>query len=294
MDLRWLDDVLVLLEEGNLTRAAARRNITQPAFSRRIRAFEDWLGTPIIERQSNRINPSPALTSSEDEIRALASRLKELRTKVASYEPNRLTLTLAAQHAPTQSVFPDLALSAKDAFPGLNFRLSAGNLNDCVTLFLRGDASMLLCYEAETIGRLEFGPNVKRALWGTDYLIPVVGGALRYAVRANGQIPADTPAIAYPVDSYFGEVLRLAGHPFGSGELSAEATCVTAYSGGILELVVKGLGVGWVPFSMAYRELESGSLVSLAQGLGKEPLDVALYGDGKSEIATKLLDFWSS
>ena len=32
MDMNWLDDVLILLEEGNMTRAAARRNITQPAF----------------------------------------------------------------------------------------------------------------------------------------------------------------------------------------------------------------------------------------------------------------------
>ena len=31
MDLRWLEDVLILLEEGNLTRAAQRRAITQPA-----------------------------------------------------------------------------------------------------------------------------------------------------------------------------------------------------------------------------------------------------------------------
>ena len=112
MDLRWLDDVLVLLEEGNLTRAAERRNITQPAFSRRIRAFEDWLGAPIIERQTNRIQASPALTSNEAEIRALASRLKDLRTKVASYEPARSVVTIAAQHAPAQSVFPDVALVA--------------------------------------------------------------------------------------------------------------------------------------------------------------------------------------
>jgi hypothetical protein len=34
MDMHWLDDVLVLLEEGNMTRAAMRRNVTQPAFSR--------------------------------------------------------------------------------------------------------------------------------------------------------------------------------------------------------------------------------------------------------------------
>ena len=42
MDLTLFDDVLLLLEEGNMSRAARRRNVTQPAFSRRIRSFEDW------------------------------------------------------------------------------------------------------------------------------------------------------------------------------------------------------------------------------------------------------------
>ena len=51
MDMRWFDDVLVLLEEKNMTRAAERRNITQPAFSRRIRSFEDWLGIDILVRK---------------------------------------------------------------------------------------------------------------------------------------------------------------------------------------------------------------------------------------------------
>jgi len=251
MDLRWLDDVLVLLEEGNLTRAAKRRNVTQPAFSRRIRAFEEWLGTPIIERQTNRIQASAGLTANETEIRALASRLRELRTKVATYEPTTSTVTLAAQHAPIQSVFPDLALRARSVFPQLNFRLRAGNLNACVSMFLRGDASMLLCYEAQTADPFEFGSNVKRAAWGTDFLIAVVGGALRSHVRANGSVPKDTPAIVYPTDSYFGEALRRAGCAFGHGETGANTTCMTAFSSGLLELVANRWGVGWVPYSMA-------------------------------------------
>ena len=61
MDLRWLEDVLILLEEGNMTRAANRRNITQPAFSRRIRGFEDWLGTPVLERKVNSVARTWAL-----------------------------------------------------------------------------------------------------------------------------------------------------------------------------------------------------------------------------------------
>lgn len=293
MDLRWIDDVLVLLEEGNMTRAAARRNITQPAFSRRIRSFEDWLGTPIIERKTNRVGLSPALISNEPELRALASRLGELRTKIAHYEPANTTVAIAAQHAPVHAMFPDMALRAQSAFRGLNFRLRAGNLNDCMTLFLRGDTSMLLCYEAEGAGPLEFGTNVQRALWGSDFLTPVVGGALRYAVNNSGRIPEDTPAIVYPDTSYFGAALLKAERPFGTAAYSANAICQTAFSSGIHELVWKGLGVGWLPFSMVYRQLESGDMVSLANSLGQLPLDVAVYADGKSEMALKLLAFWS-
>jgi DNA-binding transcriptional LysR family regulator len=45
MDLDWLKDFLVLAEKRNFSRAADARNVTQPAFSRRIRALEDWIGT---------------------------------------------------------------------------------------------------------------------------------------------------------------------------------------------------------------------------------------------------------
>ena len=76
MHLQSLDDVLVLLEEGNLSRAAARRNITQPAFSRRIRGFEDWLGVEVLDRHTNRVDISQALISNEGEIRALIARLR--------------------------------------------------------------------------------------------------------------------------------------------------------------------------------------------------------------------------
>lgn len=294
VDLRWLDDVLVLLEEENLTRAAARRNITQPAFSRRIRAFETWLGTPIVDRKTNRVAISPALLSNETEIRALASRLKELRTKVAHFDAASSTVTIAAQHALVHSMFSDLAFRAKDAFPNLSFRLRAGNLSDCVSMFLRGDTNLLLCYEAETIGRLKFGDDVRRASWGSDFLVPIVGGRLRYTLQDNGTVPDDTAAIVYPETSYFGEVLGRANRAFGTPSLSKNVACQTAFSSGILDLVIRGFGVGWVPFSMAYRELEKGSLVSLSNALGKEQLEVAVYADGKSDVALELVDLWSN
>ncbi len=46
MDLNWLEDYLALAETLSFSRGAARRHVTQPAFSRRIRALEDWVGAP--------------------------------------------------------------------------------------------------------------------------------------------------------------------------------------------------------------------------------------------------------
>ena len=107
MDLNWFDDVLALLEERNMTHAANRRNITQPAFSRRIRSFEDWLGATILERHANRIEISQALLANEDDIRALVARLHEMRASFANFEPGRSTIEIATQHAPMVSTFPD-------------------------------------------------------------------------------------------------------------------------------------------------------------------------------------------
>ena len=205
MDLRWLDDVLILLEEKNMTRAAARRNITQPAFSRRIRGFENWLGIAILQRGTNKIEISPALFSNEKEIRALVLRLQDLRSKVADFNPASSTVSIAAQHAPVFSTFPDMALRANHVFPSLKFRLQADNLRDCVTMFLRGDTHMLLCYESKNAGPLPFDASIRRGLWGIDYLVPVVGGRLRYAVKDSGEIAPARPAIVYPDNSYFGQ-----------------------------------------------------------------------------------------
>ena len=293
MDLTWLDDILVLLEEGNMTRAAERRNITQPAFSRRIRSFEDWLGNPVLDRQANRIEISEALSAREEEIRALVARLRALRTDIANHERDRTFVTIAAQHAQVCSSFPDMALRAKTAFPGLRIRLRARNLDECASALLRGDADMFLCYEAEHTQSFDFGDGILRGQWSSDLLVPVVGGSLRYSVRADGSIPSNTPSIVYPEDSYFGRVLRRGQRAFGTPSLSIDPICATAFSSGMLELVLAGLGVGWLPYSMVHRHFSSGTLISLANSLGQEELRVAIFANRRVRIARELIAFWS-
>src|SRR5574337_230523 len=60
MELKWLEDFLSLAETGSFSRSAEQRHVTQPAFSRRIRALESWLGVALIDRSTYPTTLTPA------------------------------------------------------------------------------------------------------------------------------------------------------------------------------------------------------------------------------------------
>ena len=50
MEIKWLEDILMLASTGNFRISAKQRNISQPAFSLRIQALEAWVGAPLVDR----------------------------------------------------------------------------------------------------------------------------------------------------------------------------------------------------------------------------------------------------
>lgn len=53
LDLEWLEDFLALAETANFSRAAEARSTAQPAFSRHIKALEDWVGVALVDRRAH-------------------------------------------------------------------------------------------------------------------------------------------------------------------------------------------------------------------------------------------------
>ncbi|HWH95201.1 MAG TPA: LysR family transcriptional regulator [Baekduia sp.] len=60
MELHQLRYLVLLSEDLNFTRAAARGNVAQPALSRQIRKLEDELGLPLVDRTTRRVTMTPA------------------------------------------------------------------------------------------------------------------------------------------------------------------------------------------------------------------------------------------
>ena len=289
MDTRWFDDVLALLEEGNLSRAAARRAVTQPAFSRRIRAFEDWLGQDIIDRSTNRITIKSALTRSEPEIRAFLQRLTDVQQAIRRAETAVPHVTFATQHSLTFSTFPDLIKAVNGAGMLLNYRLHTADRDDCISMIVRGDADALLCYETDDDEPLPFDQTFTRIVWARDRMIPVAGGHLRYVVDANRSVPDDTPMIVYPESSYLGQTLYRKCQTWRSTQRKLRPVCETAFAAGIREMVLRGIGVAWLPMSMIWRDREAGNVVDLAASLGNCPLSICLYAKTTHYFSTHIL-----
>jgi len=272
MDLRWLEDLLVLLEEGNLSRAARRRAVTQPAFSRRIRAVEHWLGQDILDRKSNRVEIRDALRGNESEIRALVRRLSELQRRVRHADTAGRTVTLTTQHALAETLASDFILLARRRIGQVDFRLRTADRSECISIFVRGDADLLICYVAPGDPSLMFDESFARAVLGQDRLMPVLD-------RPLDQVPDPDalPMIAYPESSYLGQVLSRA---YQAGEVrlpKGPPICDTEFSAAARDMAIRGLGLAWVPASLARHDLDSGRLVDLGGVFGHAGLGITLF-----------------
>jgi DNA-binding transcriptional LysR family regulator len=60
MELRLLRSFIAAAEDGNISKAAARLSVTQPALSRQIKTLEDDLGVALLERGTHSFSLTPA------------------------------------------------------------------------------------------------------------------------------------------------------------------------------------------------------------------------------------------
>lgn len=289
MDTRLLNDVLALLDEGNFSRAAARRNVTQPAFSRRIRSFEDWVGIPLLERKTNRIALHPTLAANAAEIRATIMRIEALRARLRDGRTGAGRLVIATQHALATSVMPDALVALHRIEPDLTTRLRTMNREDCLSFFVRGDADILMIFEARGLPQLPFDDSIGRRTWMRDTLVPVCGGALRHRLRADGTPKDPFPLIQYPPDSHFGRLVNRQVGADRAGDPGEHVSVETAFSVACLRLAEAGLGVAWVPHSLCLHQIASGTLINLGSHYGQIALDVSLFFSVDNPEAQRIL-----
>jgi len=294
MEFAWLEDFLALVDAGNFSRAAELRHVTQPAFSRRIRALEDWVGIDLFERDSHPVS----LTEAGHRFRPVAEEL--LRRLLQGREEARQVdhaaaakLRFAVTHALLMKFFPAW-LHTWEAKAQLGaIHLLADNLQTCEALMLRGEAEFLL-YHHHPAAPSRLGPDQFLSVQvGDDRLIPVVApnqaGQPRYVLP--GTPDAALPHLVYGPESGLGRILRTTrgdqGHPAWLEPV------FTSHLGAALRAMAQdGRGVAWLPLSLVGDDLANGSLVRAGDESWDTFLEIRLLRSHSSQkpAAEK---FWS-
>lgn len=210
MDLTWLEDFVALVECRNFSRAAKKRNLTQPAFSRRVRALESWVGAPLFDRGTHRIELTPA----GEEFRAVA---EDLLRRLQQGRQQALDASRAAASALRFAVTYALSLTF---FPGwmrtLEARLGQGpieliadNMQACERIMLEGQAHFLMCHHHPAAWNRLDPRDFTSVHLGDDVLIPVAARDRRGKPRhvLPGRPDAPVPYLAFSETSGMGRIL---------------------------------------------------------------------------------------
>ena len=280
MELKWLEDLLVLLEEQSISRAAMRRHVTQPAYSRRIRLLEQWLGVELVDRGTKPIKIRASALALEEEVRELVNRFYAMRNRV--HESGE-RVTFVAQHTLAISHFPVLIREVKSRLPESSYRVVPANYEECESLFY-SDADLLLCYQTPQ-RHFDFShKTVHRLELGQDRLLPVASAAL--AAELGELRPGMTiPLLMYQQGGFLADALAAARMPELIRDFRVESICESAFSASLKEMALAHMGIAWLPGDIIRQEIADGSLVSYGARLGEAELDIVLYYRAESLAA---------
>ncbi len=263
MNSRELDDLLALLDTTSLTEAAYLRNVTQPAFSRRIRAIEQSLGFDIIDRSRRPAKLKPFVIARHQEFRSLALSLGRLVSDLrsSSFTGSEQLLTICAIHSIAVAELPNAIQKMEKSLPHLTVRLRTGNLVECYAMMMRDQVEIMISYNTQSQELPVNDTLIEQMDLKTDQFIPVVSKLHAKDYKMKLSVNEKVPLLRYPLDSFLGTAQEalLATH-----DVKFSVRAISNLSPSIMEMTLCGLGIGWVTEAHATVHIKSGQLVSLA------------------------------
>lgn len=272
MRLEWIDDILAVLDCGSLARAAERRSLTQPAFTRRVRLIEDSIGAALFDRRRKPVTLMPGVAALAPELRDLSLRLRQMRDRLkTATSQTGGALSFACQHAITTTVSPSI-VRALTTGNDASVRVRSGNQDECMMFLLSGEVDFVVMYVLPDAPTAPSALAFETMILGHDMLIPVCAPALR-EMAVSDQIPG----VSYPSDVFLGQVFDRGIAPRLRPEINIVTKAETALTLAAYEFALGGIGVAWLPRSLVSASLGQGLLVSLEDDLPTQPLEIRAF-----------------
>ena len=296
MNLSWIDDFFALAASGNFSRAAEERHMTQPAFSRRIRALEEWLGTDLFDRSHQ-----PArLTAAGEWFRVIDQELMGRVARVpgearAVAEAHSTALRFAATHALSFTFLTGWLQGLESRTMVGTITLISDVLARCEAMLLESRVQFLMSHAHPQSSSELLVQGFPFVRVGSDLLIPVsapdAAGLPRHSL-AHATTGSPLPLLSYSQESGLGRILReVRGAAL---ERWPVHRVFTAHLASVLRtMALDGRGMAWLPESLIRDDLATGRLIEAAPEEWTIELEIRLYRD-RSPLGKAAEEFWST
>lgn len=151
MELRQLRSLTVLVESDyNVSRAASRLNLVQPAVSQHLKQLEEELGTRIFQRQGKRL---VGLTEAGEKVlhyarATLAGAANLLAVGRDQVEEDKGVLRIGATHTQARYVLPPVIRSFRENYPAVEVQIHQANPLQLVEMAVNDALDLAICTEA--------------------------------------------------------------------------------------------------------------------------------------------------
>ncbi len=260
MELRHLRYFVSAAEEGSISAAAARSNLTQPAVSRQIRDFESELGVALFKRIPSGLELTPAGNITLAYAREILRQTRSLQEALTGMQEDGTLVTLRIGYLPTAlSGFLSSAMrSFRERFPKARLEIFEMNPQEQADALQEGRIDVAFLGEPKPELRDAFQVKTIREI-PMSMVVP-----LEHPLATRKQVTlsefAKDPFISLD-PSEFPDRPRLMRELFSAAEIEPAITHHARGLAELLAMVGSGMGVALAPADAAL--LPSANLVFL-------------------------------
>jgi len=268
MKIQWIQDFLSLVDTGSFSKSADIRATTQPAFSRRIKALEEWLRAPLFDRSETPV----CLTDAGGKFFPIAeetlNRLYQCKDEIARENSNTgNVISFAATHTLSSNFFPSWLNKIEETLGILRTRLESDHMNKGKESLVKGHCHFMLCHTHPKVD-INLNPHhYISVVVGKDRLIPVCAPDHNEQplLQLPGSIDKPIKYLGYTPSSGVGKIVQHL--QLTSREPVYLDTIFESYLVGVLKkMCCEGRGIAWLPEQQIIEELKSGKLVKAHNG----------------------------
>lgn len=260
MRIDWIEDIIAILDCKTLHEAAERRFLTPSAFSRRVQVIEERIGITLLDRSCKPAVPHPTLRVHEERIRELAGDTNALVRDLRRHGRQQgFPVIIATPPSLATSIAPGL-IRQFTAKMQVSFRVWPVNPKKCLTMLITKQAEITLTYRTQ-FEEASKELYLEELVIGHERLIPVFAPSSAGEVAEMGEAGV-LRLIGYPprtsLDTLFHREILPAVNAMTAVQIVVETDHVPV----AMAFALAGVGVAWVPESLAVPEIAVGRLVT--------------------------------